>query len=45
MNQDEKLNIIKDILLTDEREFVSSIEKKIKILFQTAVFIIPKYFE
>lgn len=32
MNQDEKLNIIKDILLTDEREFVSSIEKKIQIL-------------
>ena len=32
MNQDEKLSIIKDILLTDEREFVSSIEKKIKIL-------------
>ncbi len=35
MNQDEKLNIIKDILLTDEREFVSSIEKKIKILEKT----------
>ena len=35
MNQDEKLNIIKDILLTDEREFVSSIEKKIKILENT----------
>ena len=32
MNQDEKLSIIKDILLTDEREFASSIEKKIKIL-------------
>ncbi|MGB5417485.1 cell envelope biogenesis protein OmpA, partial [Algibacter sp.] len=32
MNQEEKLNIIKDILLTDEREFTSSIEKKIKIL-------------
>lgn len=32
MNQDEKLSIIKDILLTDEREFTSSIEKKIKIL-------------
>lgn len=35
MNQDEKLSIIKDILLTDEREFVSSIEKKIKILERT----------
>lgn len=35
MNQDEKLNIIKDILLTDEREFASSIEKKIKILEDT----------
>ncbi|WJJ95184.1 cell envelope biogenesis protein OmpA [Algibacter luteus] len=35
MNQDEKLNIIKDILLTDEREFVSAIEKKIKILENT----------
>lgn len=35
MNQDEKLNIIKDILLTDEREFASSIEKKIKILENT----------
>ncbi|MEW4923937.1 cell envelope biogenesis protein OmpA [Algibacter sp. 2305UL17-15] len=32
MDQDEKLSIIKDILLTDEREFASSIEKKIKIL-------------
>ncbi|GGD24981.1 cell envelope biogenesis protein OmpA [Hyunsoonleella pacifica] len=35
MNQDEKLNIIKDILLTDERELASSIEKKIKILENT----------
>lgn len=35
MNQDEKLNIIKDILLTDEREFASSIEKKIKLLEST----------
>lgn len=35
MNQDEKLNIIKDILLTDEREFVSSIEKKITLLENT----------
>lgn len=35
MNQDEKLNIIKDILLTDEREFVSSIEKKIQLLEDT----------
>ncbi|MDT0558498.1 cell envelope biogenesis protein OmpA [Ichthyenterobacterium sp. W332] len=32
MNQEEKLSIIKDILLTDEREFASSIEKKINIL-------------
>lgn len=32
MNQDEKLSIIKDILLTDEREFTSSIEEKIKSL-------------
>lgn len=35
MNQDEKLSIIKDILLTDEREFTSSIEKKIKALEST----------
>ena len=35
MNQDEKLSIIKDILLTDTREFASSIEKKIKILENT----------
>ncbi|GAB1855812.1 hypothetical protein MHTCC0001_06470 [Flavobacteriaceae bacterium MHTCC 0001] len=35
MNQDEKLDIIKDILLTDEREFASSIEKKIKVLEKT----------
>ncbi|MCL5130021.1 MULTISPECIES: cell envelope biogenesis protein OmpA [unclassified Algibacter] len=35
MNQDEKLSIIKDILLNDEREFASSIEKKIKILEET----------
>ncbi len=35
MNQDEKLNIIKDILLTDEREFSYSIERKIKILENT----------
>ena len=35
MNQDEKLNIIKDILLTDEREFALSIEKKIKSLEST----------
>lgn len=32
MNQDEKLNIIKDILLTDEREFASSIEEKLSHL-------------
>ncbi|WP_396601770.1 cell envelope biogenesis protein OmpA [Algibacter sp. R77976] len=35
MNQDEKLSIIKDILLTDEREFTSSIQKKIEILENT----------
>lgn len=35
MNQDEKLSIIKDILLTDEREFTSSIQKKIEILEST----------
>lgn len=35
MNEDEKLSIIKDILLTDEREFISSIENKIKILEST----------
>ncbi|MEP3838951.1 MAG: cell envelope biogenesis protein OmpA [Algibacter sp.] len=35
MNQDEKLSIIKDILLTDEREFASSIQKKINILEKT----------
>ncbi len=32
MNQDDKLNLIKDILLTDEREFSSAIEKKINAL-------------
>lgn len=32
MNQDEKLSIIKDILLTDEREYSASIEKKIRNL-------------
>lgn len=32
MNQEDKLNILKDILLTDEREYVSSIQKKITIL-------------
>lgn len=35
MNQDEKLNIIKDILLTDDREFASSIEKKLAHLEST----------
>ena len=35
MNQDEKLSLIKDILLTDEREFTSSIEKKITLLEKT----------
>jgi len=32
MNQEEKLNIIKDILLIDEREFAASIQKKIQLL-------------
>ncbi|GER60128.1 hypothetical protein ULMA_22360 [Patiriisocius marinus] len=35
MNQEERLNIIKDILLTDEREFAASIQKKIKVLENT----------
>lgn len=32
MNQDEKLSILKDILLTDEREYALKIEEKLKIL-------------
>lgn len=35
MNQQDKLNILKDILLTDEREYASSIQKKITILEET----------
>ncbi|ULC59847.1 cell envelope biogenesis protein OmpA [Flaviramulus sp. BrNp1-15] len=35
MNQEDKLNILKDILLTDEREYTLSIQKKIKILEDT----------
>ena len=35
MNQEDKLNILKDILLTDEREYASSIQKKIEILEDT----------
>ncbi|WP_299884762.1 cell envelope biogenesis protein OmpA [uncultured Lacinutrix sp.] len=32
MNQDEKLSILKDILLTDEREYAAKVEKKLKVL-------------
>ncbi len=32
MDQEDKLDILKNILLTDEREYVSSIQKKIKTL-------------
>ena len=35
MNQEDKLGILKDILLTDQREYVSSIQEKIKILEDT----------
>ena len=35
MNQEDKLKILKDILLTDEREYTSSIDKKIKALEET----------
>ncbi|MDX1277478.1 cell envelope biogenesis protein OmpA [Oceanihabitans sediminis] len=35
MNQEDKLKVLKDILLTDEREYASSIHKKIKILEET----------
>ncbi|AEH00633.1 hypothetical protein [Lacinutrix sp. 5H-3-7-4] len=32
MNQDEKLNILKDILLTDEREYAQKVEEKLKVV-------------
>ncbi|AUC82700.1 cell envelope biogenesis protein OmpA [Lacinutrix sp. Bg11-31] len=32
MNQDEKLSILKDILLTDEREYAKKVEEKLKIV-------------
>jgi len=32
MNQDERLNILKDILLTDEREYAKKVEEKLKIV-------------
>ena len=35
MKQEDKLEILKDILLTDEREYASSIHNKIKILEET----------
>ncbi len=35
MNQEDKLKILKDILLTDEREYASSIQKKIELLEET----------
>ena len=35
MNQEDKLGILKDILLTDQREYVSSIQEKIKVLEDT----------
>lgn len=35
MNQEDKLNILKDILLTDDREYVSSIQDKIRVLEDT----------
>ncbi len=35
MNQEDKLSILKDILLTDEREYVSSIQEKIEALEET----------
>lgn len=35
MNQEDKLNILKDILLTDEREYASNIQKKIELLEET----------
>ncbi len=35
MDQEDKLNILKKILLTDDRELASSIEQKIKTLEDT----------
>ncbi|WP_055443911.1 hypothetical protein [Lacinutrix himadriensis] len=35
MNQEDKLKVLKDILLTDEREYALSIHEKIKILEET----------
>jgi hypothetical protein len=35
MNQEDKLSILRDILLTDEREYVSSIQGKIEALEET----------
>ena len=35
MNQEEKLTLIKDILLTDEREIISNIQHKITVLEKT----------
>jgi len=35
MNKEDKLNILRDILLTDEREYALSIQKKINVLEQT----------
>ncbi|MGB1209814.1 hypothetical protein CLV86_1136 [Lacinutrix venerupis] len=32
MNQDERLSILKDILLTDEREYAKKVEEKLKIV-------------
>ncbi|WP_055436041.1 hypothetical protein [Lacinutrix algicola] len=32
MNQDEKLSILKDILLTDEREYAKKVEEKLKVV-------------
>lgn len=32
MNQDERLSILKDILLTDEREYAQKVEEKLKIV-------------
>ena len=35
MNQEDKLSILRDILLTDEREYVTSIQDKIAVLEET----------
>ena len=32
MNQDERLSVLKDILLTDEREYAQKVEEKLKIV-------------